>query len=147
MFPTTTELPSARRLSAVAVLFGWRNAKQFFERGPHFESAGPSPIAPSTFTRTTSAPETSGRSGPTSESGSARSRNCFQSVWAAESAQPGSRSVPRVTSPPAQRRNGAESWRSLAGEPPCDLTFGAEAADALRRAASAVPHEHIFIAG
>ena len=103
---------SANRRSAPAALGGCRNAKHAVDFGPHLRGAGPDPIAPSTFSRTRSAPARNGLSAGAMLSGSGRCNEC-QSVSAADRAHLGSRLVPSVTSPPAQTRNGAESGLGL----------------------------------
>src|SRR5512133_636837 len=107
--PTMATVLSTNRRSAAAAVGGWRNAKQLVERGPHFWGATPDPIAPSMFNRTRSAPARNGLSAGAILSGAERSPNCVQSVSAAYLAHFGSRFVPKVTSPPAQTRTGAES--------------------------------------
>ena len=93
------------RRSAAAVATGMRKAKQAVEPGAHLRRAGgPSPMAPSTLSSTTSASATSGRSGASSESGSGNGSTRIPYLAEAERAQPGSRLVPIVTSPPAQTR-------------------------------------------
>ena len=104
---------SANRRSAPAALGGCRNAKHAVDFGPHLRGAGPDPIAPSTFSRTRSAPARNGLSDGAMLSGSGRMPNECQSVSAAERAHLGSRLVPSVTSPPAQTLNGAESGLGL----------------------------------
>src|SRR5512132_4330753 len=96
-----TTLLSTSRRSADAELGGWRKAKQLVDRGPHFCGAGPSPIAPSMFSNTTSAPERKGLSAGARLSGSGLRPYSWLSVSAAYLAQNGSRFVPSVTSPPA----------------------------------------------
>ena len=94
---------SRRRLAAV------ETQSKLVDFGPHLRGAGPDPIAPSTFSRTRSAPARNGLSDGAMLSGSGRMPNERQSVSAADRAHLGSRLVPSVTSPPAQTRNGAES--------------------------------------
>ena len=125
--PTIATVLSAKRRSAAAAFGGCRNAKQLDDFGPHLRGAGPEPIAPSTFSRTRSAPARNGLSDGAMLSGSGRMPYERQSVSPAERAHLGSRLVPSVTSPPAQTRNGVERGFGLADSAGVDVADWASA--------------------